>query len=207
MNVWYAAYGSNLYSTRLGFYLRGGRPPGASRTYPGCRDPAPPVADMAVWLPGGVFFALESPAWGGGMAFYDPSLSGFAAARAYLLTVEQFSDIAAQEMYREPGGLVDVAEVVESGRVELGDGRYETLVCPGSIDGVPLVTFTCPWSADQMEWRPPSPAYLSMIAGGLMEAHGWHVGEVVDYLSELRGIAGAWSREALLRVVGMAAAA
>ena len=33
----------------------------------------------------------------GGMAFYDPAGRGSTAARAYLITHEQFSDIAAQE--------------------------------------------------------------------------------------------------------------
>src|SRR5205823_6117258 len=50
--VWYVSYGSNLSAERFHYYIRGGRPPGAARTYPGARDRALPRADEAVWLPG-----------------------------------------------------------------------------------------------------------------------------------------------------------
>lgn len=101
--VWYVAYGSNMHAARLAWYIGGGCPPGGRRTYPGCRDPRPPSRSVPVSLPGGIYFAGESRAWTGGMAFYDPQLPGVAAARAYLVTVEQFTDIAAQEMYRPAG--------------------------------------------------------------------------------------------------------
>lgn len=100
--LWYVAYGSNLHRDRFLCYLAGGRPAGAARTYTGCRDPRPPAADRPVLLPGGIYFAQTSPVWGGGVAFYDPSLPGLAPARAYLLTTGQFSDVLAQEMRRAP---------------------------------------------------------------------------------------------------------
>ena len=40
--VWYVAYGSNMSAARFGCYISGGRPPGARRTYLGCRDQSPP---------------------------------------------------------------------------------------------------------------------------------------------------------------------
>src|SRR6266516_3153562 len=95
--IWYVAYGSNLASERFRCYLAGGRPAGARRRYDGCRDTRPPRAGRAVELPGGIFFALRSRVWGGGMAFYDPALPGRAAAHAYLLTRGQFADVLAQE--------------------------------------------------------------------------------------------------------------
>lgn len=79
--VWYVSYGSNMCAGRLAAYLKGGRPPGASRTYPGARDPQPPRADAAVWLPGGIYFAGQSSVWTGGTASYDPRLPGRAPAR------------------------------------------------------------------------------------------------------------------------------
>ena len=86
--LWYVAYGSNLHAARLDWYLRGGRPPGGLRTYPGCRDCRPPRRTVPALIPGGVYFAGESRAWTGGMAFYDPQLPGRAAARGYLVAVE-----------------------------------------------------------------------------------------------------------------------
>ncbi|TBO55765.1 histone deacetylase, partial [Streptomyces kasugaensis] len=41
--VWYTSYGSNMYLERLACYLVGGRPPGAARGYPGCRDRGMPA--------------------------------------------------------------------------------------------------------------------------------------------------------------------
>jgi hypothetical protein len=41
--------------------------------------------------------------WGGGIAFYDPAADGELAARAYLLTFGQLSDVVAQEA-RQPVG-------------------------------------------------------------------------------------------------------
>jgi hypothetical protein len=199
--VWYAAYGSNMYAGRLRYYLTGGTPPGGRRTYPGCRNPAPPRRSVPVMLPGGVYFALESPAWTGGMALYDAGLDGEAAGRAHLVTSSQFADIAAQEMYRPTTDERDLAEVVSSGRHRIGVGRYETLVCAGKLDGYPMVTFTAPWRADEVEWRPPAPAYLAFLAGGLREAHGWSADRITGYLGNLPGIRGAWDPAALAALV------
>jgi hypothetical protein len=199
--VWYASYGSNMYAGRLRYYLTGGTPPGGRRTYPGCRNPDPPERRVPVMLPGGVYFALESAAWTGGMALYDPELDGEAAGRAHLVTPSQFADIAAQEMYRPPSGDLDLSRVVSSGRHRLGDGRYETLVCAGELDGYPVVTFTAPWRAEEVEWRPPAPAYLAFLAGGLHEAHGWTVGRLTAYLGSLRGVRGEWDPAELAALV------
>ncbi|MFI6261331.1 histone deacetylase [Micromonospora sp. NPDC051006] len=195
MHLWYVAYGSNMHAARLNWYLTGGCPPGGRRTYPGCRDPRPPRRTAPVWLPGGVYFAGESRAWTGGMAFYDPQLPGRAAARAYLLTTDQFADVAAQEMYRPPGAdLHLIAEAVATGRATIGPGRYETLVCAGHRDGLPLLTFTAPGPASAMPWTPPAPVYLRMIARGLHEAHGWPAARIASYLADRPGVAGGWQR-------------
>nr|WP_258545296.1 histone deacetylase [Micromonospora provocatoris] len=170
--LWYVAYGSNLHAARLDWYLRGGCPPGGLRTYPGCRDHRPPRRTVPVLIPGGVYFAGESRAWTGGMAFYDPLLPGRAAARGYLVTVEQFADIAAQEMYRPPGAdLAGILTAVETGRARLGPGRYETLLRVGVHEGLPMLTFTAPHRAVEVQWTRPAPVYLGMLARGLREAH------------------------------------
>ncbi len=74
--VWYAAYGSNLWWPRFRTYLEGGPVPyrPVPRDQAGARDPSPPAADRAWWLPHDLFFAGASPGWGGGaVAFLDPS--------------------------------------------------------------------------------------------------------------------------------------
>ncbi|MDR7279000.1 histone deacetylase [Catenuloplanes atrovinosus] len=191
--IWYTAYGSNMHATRLGYYLGGGRPPGGRRTYPGCRDPSPPRRTVGSTLPGGIFFAGESPAWTGGAAFYDRHLPGTAAARSYLVTVSQFSDLAAQEMYRPPGTDLDLGPVLERGHVRLGDGRYETMVHAGDLDGHPMITFTAPWSAREAALNAPAARYLEMISSGLHEAHSWSPPQIAAYLAGRPGAAGAWT--------------
>ncbi|MFF0253147.1 histone deacetylase [Micromonospora zamorensis] len=212
MEVWYVAYGSNMHAARLAWYIGGGCPPGGKRTYPGCRDRRPPSRSVPVSLPGGIYFAGESGAWTGGMAFYDPHLPGEAAARAYLVTLEQFTDIAAQEMYRPVDDTTDLIPVtgvaidaaVANGRATLGPGRYETLVCPGSRSGVPMLTFTAPEGASGVRCRPPAPSYLGMIARGLRESHGWPTERIASYLAGRPGVADAWSPDAVAALVAEA---
>lgn len=181
--VWYVGYGSNLHAERFACYLAGGTPVGAARGYPGCRDTSPPLATRALEVPGGIYFATESPVWLGGRAFYDPELPGVTAARGYLVTTGQFADVAAQEMYRDPGVDLDLSAVLADGRHALGPGRYETLLHLGEHDGHPALTFTAPWRAADVEHTKPSAAYLTVLASGLAESHGWSADRIADYLA------------------------
>jgi len=190
--VWYAAYGSNLSAARLRSYLAGGLPEGGSRAHPGARDPSPPRADVPLDLPGSLFFAGDSSQWGGGgVAFYDPRAPGPTAARAYLLTVGQLVDLAAQEMYRVP---VDddpleavLAAPLPGGSHRVGPGLYETLVEVGRRNGLPVLTFTCPHGRDAVERVPPSPAYAEVLFAGLAESRGWTREEFDAYLARVTG--------------------
>lgn len=187
--VWYVSYGSNMSRARLGCYIRGGRPPGASVTYAGARDRTMPVEDAAVDLPGSLYFAGESTVWGGGTAFYDHDVPGPTPARAYRMTVEQFVDVAAQEMHRLPhpedplhdllhGGLPD-------GRHQAGPGVYETLIEVGWRDDLPMLTFTAPHGLDSVPHTRPEPAYLAMLAEGLRDAHGWDDLRIESYFASV----------------------
>ncbi|KAB2973642.1 histone deacetylase [Streptomyces sp. SS1-1] len=195
--VWYTSYGSNMHLDRLAAYIQGGRPPGAARRYPGCRNPAMPVRSIPVELTGAMYFATESPVWGGGRAFYDPHVPGRVLARAHLVTAQQFSDIAAQEMYREPGVDLDLSEVLSGGRAVLGEGRYETLVCAGQVDDMPVLTFTAPWGVDDVQLVPPSSAYVRFLASGLLSAGAWDVEAVASYVASCPGAAEHWSEQAI----------
>ncbi|MFJ9407967.1 histone deacetylase [Streptomyces sp. NPDC101393] len=195
--LWYAAYGSNMHLDRLAYYLEGGRPPGALRTYPGCRDPRPPVRSSPVLLPGRLYFAAESPVWTGGSAFFDPDADGELPALAHLVTAAQFSDIAAQEVHREPGRDLDLTQLLRHGRERLGPGRYETLVYAGLLDGCPVVTFTAPGGLADAAVNAPSPAYLRHLVAGLVSAHGWSPLEAATYLASCPGAAGQWPPAAI----------
>ncbi len=194
--IWYVAYGSNLALTRFRCYLSGGRPTGGSRMYAGCRDPRDPARVEGVEVPGALVFAGASRVWAGGMAFYDRTASGVVACRAYLVTAEQFADVAAQELRRPPGGefahdlwglLPDVASVVTT-----GPGLYETVVRLGEREGAPMFTITH-HDVGSLPPAAPSAAYLQWIVAGLREAHGYDAARTARYLVAAPGVRGAWT--------------
>jgi hypothetical protein len=191
--VWYVAYGSNLRAARFGCYLAGGRPDGARRTYVGCRDRTPPRRDVALLLPGGLRFAGASRVWRGGIAFHHPDGPGELAARAYLVSFGQFSDVVAQEARRPVGS--DLA-LDQDGRRRwpTPSGIYESVLHVGDLDGLPLLMIT---SLQPLTPTAPSTPYLRAIMGGLRETFGWGVDERVGYLLRAPGVSPAWTAEQL----------
>ena len=189
--LWYVAYGSNLSLERFRVYLQGGCPVGGAREYPGCRDPLGPERDVSLMIPGGLRFVGVSSVWGGGMAVYDAGAVGHIAARAYLISAEQFVDILAQEMRLEPDLDADLTAVRETGWHSLGPGRYQTIAHLGDRDGLPMLTFT---SADvDHQVNAPNEGYLRTIAIGLRESHGWTRPVIGSYLARFPGASGTWS--------------
>ncbi|HET7304759.1 MAG TPA: histone deacetylase [Segeticoccus sp.] len=223
--VWYASYGSNLHRERFLTYLCGGRPPGASRTYPGCTDCTPPAADVPVRWPGRLHFATRSPVWGGGIAFADALGDEDAPTgtevlgRAYLITAEQFDQVVHfenQGTCATDAACTPLLAAVAHGRYACGPGAYETLWHIGDRAGVPVVTFTAPFTAADAArgshelvrdgrrqrvraCRPTAP-YLRMIGRGLAETFGLDAGQQADYLRAGQG-ARDWGREALIGVL------
>ena len=195
--VWYASYGSNLSAARLATYLVGGVPPGGTIAHPGCRDPSPPRRSSPVWLPGQVSFAHHSRQWGGGVAFLDPDAPGSSPGRAYDVGVGQLADVLAQEGGRHPPGELDVAAVVAAGRWTADPGWYGTVVHTGSMDGLPVLTFTSPWRTGDVEATAPSASYLRLLADGLAEAHGWPLERAVAHLLTCPGVTPRWDAPTL----------
>ncbi len=185
--VWYVSYGSNMSAGRLACYIKGGCPPGGTRHNPGARDRTLPARTIPVDLSGTVYFAGDSPQWGGGVAFYDHDRPGFTAARGYLVTAAQLADIASQEMYRLPDPDDPLEEVVlsplDGGRHEVGPGHYETLLEVGRHEDKPLLTFTSPHGWDHVPHTAPSEAYLRTVALGLRESRAWDDEAVNTYLA------------------------
>lgn len=205
--VWYVAYGSNLAARRFACYLSGGRPTGAARHYAGCRDTRAPRRTLSLEVEGGLVFAGRSTVWGGGMAFYDPVASGRVACRAYLVTVDQFADVIAQEMRRPAGGdfartLAKALPGVKAVQV-MGPGRYETVIRLGEQDAAPLLTVTS-GSSERPPPAAPSSSYVRWLAAGLQEAHGWSPAHVEAYLTSAPGAQGAWAPGQVARIAAAA---
>ncbi len=190
--IWYAAYGTNMALDRFTCYLTGGSPPGAMRVAPGARDPSPPLDIRPVEMAGCVYFAWESPTWGGGIAFYDPAGEGRSVGRAYRLTHSQLSDVVAQEMHRTPEVDLDLSDLVADGSWRLGPGRYESMHVVGRIDDAPVVTMTSSWLSRTISYNAPVAAYLTTMGRGLAEGQGWDPAQVTAYLLARPGIGDSW---------------
>lgn len=151
-------------------------------------------------VPGRMVFGWTSLTWGGGVSFLDTDAEGTAYGRAYLLTDQQFADVAAQEMHAEPGTDLELVHVLANRRHTFGPGRYETLCLLGELDGLPLLTFTAD-DVHALETNAPTASYLATLARGLRETHGLSVEATVDHLLTRPGI-GDWTGEGLRSVVG-----
>lgn len=191
--VWYASYASNLSWYRFSHYLEGGVLAETGRHHDGARDPSAPREMQQMLLAGTVYFATESTFWGGGRALYDPDAGGETVARGYLITTQQLSDVLSQEMRLPP--VTDwVLPVRPGGRMRIGDGHYETVICTGKLRGRPVVTFTAPWGAGDVDLLAPAPAYLAMLARGLLETvSAWTVRGAAMYLAGLPGVRGTYT--------------
>jgi hypothetical protein len=195
-HVWYVAYGSNLHGARFNCYLSGGRPRGARRTYVGCRDQSPPQRDIGIRLVGGITFAGTSSVWGGGMAFYQPHADGVVAARAYLLTFGQLSDVVAQEIRRPVGDGLTLDSAADR-QWATNSHTYETLLRLEDREGLPMFTIT---SLQKVDATTPSASYLRVMLDGLGEAFGWTPHARAHYLLRASGVAPAWNVNRLVKL-------
>lgn len=146
--VYYASYGSNLYFDRMNVYIQGGSPNGGKTVYDGARDKTPIVESIPVALPGAVHYAGNSTVWDGGVAFLDSTSRGSSLGRAHLISTGQFDDVVFAESNGNatPDGTpVNVNATIEQGRM-VGKGLYSTLQHVGDHNGVPVLTFTAPFS-------------------------------------------------------------
>jgi hypothetical protein len=191
--VWYVAYGSNMHAARFGCYISGGRPRGTRRTYLGCRDQSPPRRDIGIRLAGRLTFAGKSSVWGGGVAFYSPHADGEVAARAYLLSFGQLSDVVAQEVRRPVGSDLTLGRGFDR-RWDAPSRVYETLLHLDDRDGLPMFTIT---SLQNLDPTPPSASYLRTMLNGLGEAFGWTADARVQYLLHAGGVTPTWSANRL----------
>lgn len=197
MRVWYVTYGSNLSEARFRCYLGGGRPVGGTRLYTGCRDPRSPRRTVPLEIAGGLYFAGESSVWSGGRAYFDPGYAGQVAARAYLVTAGQFSDVVAQETRRPVGTDLRLHGLSEGSVLEVPGLYYTRAVCLGRLDGVPLLTMTAEPHEPEL-WAAPSAPYLWTIGAGLREAHGWDDARIGSYLAAAGGVAPTWTASSIV---------
>jgi hypothetical protein len=199
--VWYAAYGSNLSARRFDCYLAGGQPPGSRRFHTPCADPSPPRGTAAATLPHRLYFAGESPTWGGGVAFVDlePAPGVETLVRLYLLTRIQFAAVVAGENHTGEVRLPSPRAAAPRWYVAAA-GRYGAVLHCGQRDGVPVLTCTMPPRPDT-PLAPPVPDYLRTVATGLAEAHGLTAPQAARYLRDVPGVAQGYAEDDLHRAL------
>lgn len=204
--VWYASYGSNINKTRFLCYIQGGTPIGSSKREIGCRDQSPPKDEKVFQIPHQLYFAKESMRWQKqGVAFIDlESNKKFKTySKMYLVTREQFFDIVSQENNIDHFE-IDLDEVVKNGSQVIKEAWYGNLLFIDQLNGYPIFSFTSPLSLDFTEVKKPSEEYLKTIISGLKQELGLTNDTIYSYLSDVPGIQGHFSREALQAIISQA---
>jgi hypothetical protein len=221
--VWYCCYGSNLNQDRFRTYIHGGTPKYGLHIHIGCRDRSDPMESHFTKLPHiEMFFAKESRFWnGGGSAFIRKATSihesRHTVVRMYLIRVQQFIDVVAQENMihdREKIALLEQyflddiltkckqfpdhdfqpIPFLEKENVN-ADLWYDMLVYLGRKDGYPIFSFTnyeMSYAAEhEIFFNPPSAAYLHTIYKGLKEGNVFdEEEEYIRYFMDKKGLQG-----------------
>ena len=211
--LWYAAYGSNVNRERFLEYIRGGTSRFNGTRLPGCRNKQDPVRDYALAVNHELYFARMSDAWGGGVAFVQPAPSrSQTLGRAYLITEEQFLDLACQENGKRPGDpemAFDYRFAEENAQSYFnpadptrpsGQGGlwYGRVVRIGTRESWPVFTMTAEWDG-YADVNPPSRGYVTCIAAGIRQLGRISEGALVEYFLGKVGVRERISKPVLQR--------
>lgn len=159
--VWYACYGSNVYSERFKHYIIGGQYRGHGRNLEPCEDPTLWRDFKVIRVPGRMHFAKEKSSWGNyGVAFFRPEEEGTTIMKLYLVTEAQFRHIRKKE--------------------GASDHWYGWEYPLGEIDGIPVRTLTSRYRIEPENL--PCGEYLDTIRNGLVLECGLTEEEAEKYL-------------------------
>lgn len=192
--VWYASYGSNILPERFMKYIFGGIAPGASITQVGCTNKTPPLRECPIILSHQLYFSQHISGWQNlGVAFImhksNPRVKTY--GKMYLVTKEQFQEVVWQEnnindFKNQPG--IDFEEVRRKKYIKIADSNYGRIIYLAEKDSIPIYTFTANWEDSQIEYIPPGPKYLKLIALGIKMTYSLTDEEVLDYFIQQPGI-------------------
>ncbi len=145
---------------------------------------------MSLALPLQLYFAGTSKVWNGSPCFVDTVVTpgAFSHARAYLIAWQQFEDVVAQENGRLSVPIeLGPDDLVPGSTHQIGNDRYENVLCLDTLEGVPVLSLTSPWSMSSAKIDAPSTAYLKVLVTGLREVHGLADEEIIAYLGAAPG--------------------
>jgi hypothetical protein len=99
-------------------------------------------------------------------------------ARVYRISAEQFADIYAQEN-GDAADPADLSAIADGQHVVAARGNYPVIMRCGTLDRLPVFTFT---ARHLPQRRAPRPPYLRTIAAGLAASHRLTTTAIVRYL-------------------------
>lgn len=201
--IWYATYGSGLPKENFLRQIQGGRPEGSARVYLGCTDQTPPKRDVFLSLPHDLYFAGVCEAWGGGGHINldpRPSASARTIARAYLVTIEQFEEMAAQQNDRSMPLPLPYREAMQNGHATTGNGsgHYDELVYCGMRDGIPMFTLTA--VQPELPYTAPNPVYTKLLCKGLSENANIDKQGVINYIMATPGVKKGYKKQDIAKI-------
>lgn len=201
--IWYASYGSNILQERFHCYIQGGKPEGSNTTYSGCNDKTLPIDNEVFYILNEFYFAKKSiKSWnGGGVGFIANKFGNEQTlCRIYLITKEQFVDIIKQECDIHQDIKLDFDLVINQGSIILAETKwYNKIIYLGDQYGHPIFTFT--HDGDYFnEINKPDKKYLKLIMKGLKEITNFNEHDIADYFINLKGIAGIYLKEELIKL-------
>lgn len=211
--LWYAAYGSNVNRDRFLEYIHGGTSRFNGVGYPGCRTKQDPIRDYALAINRELYFARFSDPWAGAVAFVRPEASkSQTLGRAYLITEQQFLDIACQENGRRPGDremAFDYAYAEKNAQSYFTPGNpekpspsgtmsYGRVILLGTRESWPVFTITAEWPG-YSDINPPARAYVRCIADGIRQLGRISHKALVEYFISKVGVKERISRPVLER--------
>lgn len=148
--VWYACYGSNINKERFMKYIKGDQTSINERKRRGCKDKSDPIDEKPYIIKHPIYFSNNSGTWGNrGVAFLDTTKNANCYGKIYLISMEQFDEIQYQEGNQ--------------------GCWYSERVNLGSLDGIPIMTFTQPsqYRKDVI----PCVEYLNVIKKGISNTY------------------------------------
>ncbi len=197
--VWYASFGSGLSIENFMTFIEGGKMDGADRICVGCRDKTAPKKSMFLSLPYDLVFAGQSSTHSGGLAILgtDRSSKSHTIARAYLITVEQFEDIAAQENFQTESIRLPLTAAIRAGHATIkgikGTRTYDELLYCGEYDRMPMFSLTS--LKPHSQYTAPNPFYTQSLCKGLSQHPELNAKTAIEYLANRPGIIGNYSKK------------
>lgn len=197
--VWYATFGTGLRKEHFIHSITGENSPEDVHKYVGCTDKTLPVKDEFISLPYELYFSGVHPRShnhdGDGCGYIDVMRNEMVhtISRAYLITKEQFAQIAAQENDYAGKLKMPFEQARKDGLATLSvDGAYNGLLYCGMKDGHPMYSLTAPVRGGLAK---PSAFYMSTLCKGLSEAANMGRNEAISYLLNAPGVSGYYHKK------------